>query len=107
MVTVAVVAGGHRRRRIRFAERHGFAMVGVPVMLEPVLMAFTATLVADGLEVVAFGIGDVMRGVAIGADRSARVTFGEQLPVNALDISFLDTEMALATSPGDVDVIDG
>ena len=48
-----------------------------------------------------------MRRVAIRADRPARIAFGQQLAVNALVVSLLDTEMAFAAGPGDVGVVDG
>ena len=63
--------------------------------------------VADGLEIVALGIDDVVRAVAIGADRSARVALGQQLAVDALVVGLLDADVAFAAGLGDVGVVDG
>ena len=57
-IAVAVVAGGDLRRGIGLAQRHGLAVVGVPVTLQPVGVAFAAALVADGLEIIARRIDD-------------------------------------------------
>ena len=45
--------------------------------------------------------------VAIGADRPARVALGQQLPVDALVVGFLDADMTFAARLGDVGVVDG
>ena len=50
-------------------------------MGQAILVAFAATLVADGFEVVAFGILDLVGGMAVGADRPPRVAFGQKLAV--------------------------
>ena len=50
-------------------ERHGLAVIRFAVVLEPVLVAFAAALVARRLEVRGGGFLDVVRAVAIGADR--------------------------------------
>src|SRR6185312_3391451 len=76
-------------------------------MFEPVGMAFTTTLVADGLEFFVVRIDDVVRCVAIGAHRTASVALREQLSVNAFVISLLDAQMTFAAGFGDVRVIDG
>ena len=107
VLAVAVVAGGDGGRGVGFAEGHGLAVVGFAIMFQPVGVAFAATGVADGLEIVVLGILDVMRGMAIGADRSARIALGQQLSVNALVVGFLDADVTFAAGLGDVGVVDG
>src|SRR5208283_1331076 len=51
VVSVAVVAGGDVGGHVRPPEGHRLAMVGLPVMGEPVLVAAAAALVAEGLKV--------------------------------------------------------
>ena len=106
-MTVAVVAGGHGGRDVGFAQRHGLAVVGVPVARQPVGVAFAAARVADGFEIVALGIHDVMRGVTVRADRPARITLREQLPVNAFVVGFLDANVAFPAGLRDIRVVDG
>src|SRR6516162_3597690 len=106
MVTVTIVTGGHHGGHVRFAQGHRLAVVGFPIMLQPVLMALAAAFVADGFEIVALRIYDSMRGMAIRADRPARVPFGQQLAVYALIVGRLDAEMTLAAGPGDIGVVD-
>ena len=107
MVTVAVITGGDFGRGIRLAQRHRLAVVGVAVMLQPVCVAFAAALVAEGLEIIVRRIDDFVRGVAVGADRPARVALGQQLAVDAFVVSFLDAQMAFAAGLRDVRMIDG
>src|SRR5208283_5437498 len=104
---MAVVTGGDGGRGIGFAEGHGLAVIGVAIMFQPVGVASATTGVADGLEIVTLGILDVMRRMAIRADGSARIAFGQQLPVNALVVGFLDADVAFAAGFGDVGVVDG
>ena len=70
-------------------------------------MTFAAPLVADGFEIVAVRVHDLMRGVAIRADRPALVAFGQQLSVDALVVSLLDAQMTFAAGLGDIGVVDG
>ena len=107
MVTMTVITGGHRRCRVRFAQRHGLAVISVAVARQAVFVAFAAALVADGFEIISLRIDDFMRGVAVRADRPARIAFGQQLPVNALVVGLLDAVMAFAAGLGDVGVVDG
>ena len=83
MVTVAVVTGGDFSRDRGFAQRHGFAVVGVAIMFEAIFVAFTAALVAGHLEVPVLRRPDAVGGVAIGADGTAFVALA-QLAVHAL-----------------------
>ena len=76
-------------------------------MGQTVLVAFAATLVADGFEVVIVGVLDLVGGVAVGADRSARVALGHKLAVDALLVGLLDAEVAFAAGFGDVGAVDG
>ena len=84
VVSVAVVAGGDVGGHVRPPEGHRLAVVGLPVMGEPVLVAAAAALVAEGLKVRAGGLFDLVGRVAVRADRAARVVLGQQLPVDAL-----------------------
>ena len=106
VVAVAVVAGGDFRGDVWPAQRHSFAVVGFAVMGQAVLVALAATLVADGFEVVVLGVLDLMGGVAVGADRAARVAFGHKLAVDALLVGLLDAEVAFAAGLGDVRAVD-
>jgi hypothetical protein len=81
-------------------------MIRLAIVFQAVFMAFAATLVAEGLELVALGIGDFMGAMAINADRSARVAPGQQLAVNAPAIGFLDTDVAFAAGFGHVGMVD-
>ena len=76
-------------------------------MLQPVLMAFAAALIAQLLEMPAVRRLNLMRAVTVRADRPPAVPFGQQLPVHALVIDALHLHMALAARLGHVDVIDG
>src|SRR5208283_5109129 len=95
-MAVTVVAGGHGRGRVRLAKRHGLAVVGIPVMRQPVLVAFAATRVADGLEVISRRLLNLVSRVAIRANRAALVAPGQQLAMNALKVGFLDADVAFA-----------
>ena len=105
-MAVAVVAGGHIGGDVRLAQGHRLAVVGIAVMLEAVLVALAAALVAGYLEMAVAGRLDLVGGVAIGADRAARVAFEQQLAVDALVIGFLDADVALAAGLGDVGLVD-
>ena len=107
VLAVAIVTGGDAGRGVGFAQGHGLAVIGFAIMFQPVGVAFAATGVAEGLEIVVLGILDVMRRMAIRANRSARIAFGQQLPVNALVVGFLDAHMTFAAGFGDVGVVDG
>ena len=107
VMTVAVVAGGHGGGRVRLAKCHGLAVVGVPVMRQPVLVAFAATRVAESLEVVSRRLLNLVRRVAIRANRAALVAPGQQLAVDAFKVGFLDADVAFAAGGGDVGVVDG
>ena len=106
MIPMAVIAGGNTRRDIRPSQGHRLAVIRVAIVGEPVLVASAATLVADGFEIVPFGIYDFVRGVAVGADRPSRIAFGKQLPVDALIVSFLHAEMAFAAGFRNVGMVD-
>lgn len=107
MKTVAVITRGDGGRGIGPAQRQSLAVVGVPVALQPVLVAFATALVADGLEIIARRIDNFVRAVAVGADRPARVALGQQLAVDAFVISLLDAQMTLAAGLRDVRMVDG
>ena len=106
VMAVAVVAGGDIGGDVRLAQGHGFAVVGVAIMLQPVLVAFAAALVAGHLEVAVLGGLDFVGGVAIGADRSALVALGKELAVDALVVGLFDADVAFAAGLGDVGVVD-
>ena len=108
VMAVAVVTGGDRRRDVRFAQRHRLAVVGFLVMGEPVLMTTAAAFIAHQLlEVPALRRLDLVRRMAITANRPARIALGEQLAVDALLVNLLDADVAFAAGLGDVGVVDG
>src|SRR5690349_9462162 len=51
VMPMAIVTGSDVRGDARFAQCHGFAVIGFAVMFEPVLMAFAAALVTRHFEV--------------------------------------------------------
>jgi hypothetical protein len=104
---MAVVAGGDFGSDIGFAQGHGFAVVGLAIMLEAVLVAFAATRVTGHFEVAIPGGFDLVGGVAVAADRAALVALGHELAVDALVIDALDPDVAFAAGLGDVQRIDG
>src|ERR1035438_7309650 len=106
-MAVAVVAGGDIGGDVRLAERHGFAVVGIAIMFQPVLVAFAAGLVAGHLKVAVLGSLDFVRAVAIRADWSTLVALGEELAVNTLVVDLFDADVGLAAGLGHVDVVDG
>ena len=77
MIAVAVIAGSDFRGDVGLAQGHGLAMISLAIMFEAVFVAFAAARVADGFKVFVFRIHDVMGGMAIGANRGARIAFGE------------------------------
>ena len=103
---VAVVARGDFWGVICLAEHHCLAVVGVAISCQPVSMALAAAFIADGLEIIARGVGDFMRAVAVNAHRAARVALREQLAVNTFIVSLLDANVTFAAGFGDVGVID-
>ena len=107
MVTVAVITGRHFRRHIRLAQRHRLPVIRLPVMFQPVLMALAAALVAKLFEMAAVRRLDLMRTVAVRADRPPAVALHQQLPVHALIIDALHLHMALPAGLGHVDMVNG
>gem|GEM_PF-5539862 len=105
VVAVTIVTRGDIRRDVWLAELHRLAVVGFAIVLQPVRVALAAALVAAGLEMRGGGFLDVVRAVAVGADRAPRVAFGEQLSVDALIVGLLDAEMARAARLRDVGVV--
>ena len=106
VMPVAVVTGRHIGGDVWLAEGHRFAVIGFPVILQPVLMAFAATLVARHFEMPVLWRFNFVRRVTIGAYRPAAVAFREQLTMHTLVIDFLDLHMAYAAGFCDVCVID-
>src|SRR5688500_13657813 len=84
VMTVTVVTGGDIGGDVGFAERHGFAVIGVAIMFEAVLVAFAAALVAHHFEVAVLRGLDFVGVVAVGANRAAFVTDRKQLAMHAL-----------------------
>ena len=107
METVAIVTGGDIRRGVGLAEQHRLAVICFPVCLQPVFMALAATLVAQGFEIIAGRVDDLMRAVAVNAHRAALVALGQQLAMDTLVVGFLNAHMAFAASLGDIRVVDG
>ena len=107
VVPVAVVAGGHIAGHVRLAQGHGLAVVGVPIVFEAILVALPADLVAEGLEVPAFGCLDLVRRMALDANGAPWIAFGEQLAMHAFVVDLFDRDVAFATGLGHVGVVDG
>src|ERR1035437_257480 len=105
-MAMAVVAGGHIGGDVWFAQGHGFAVIGVAIMLQPVLVAFPAGLVAGHLEVAVLGSLDRVGAMAIGADRSTLVALGQELAMDALEVGLFDADVAFAAGAGDIGVVD-
>ena len=106
VMAVAVVTGGHIGGDVRPAQGHRLAVIGVAIMRQAVLVALAAALVAGHLEVAVLGGLHLVRGVAVGADRAALVALGHNLSVDALAVSLLDPDVALAARLGDVRRVD-
>src|ERR1041385_2396135 len=105
-MAVAIVTGGYVRGDGRFPERHRFAVIRFAVVCEAILVTFAATRVAGHFEVAVLRRLYFMRRVTIGAHGAALVALREQLPVNALIVSLLDADMALAAGLCDVHFVD-
>jgi hypothetical protein len=73
VVAVAVVARGDIGGDVGAAERHRLAVIRLAIVHEPILVALAATLVAACLEVRRGRFLDVVRAVAVGADRALLV----------------------------------
>src|SRR5690242_8878384 len=101
-MAMAVVTSGYVRSDIWFAQRHGFAVVRVTIMREPVLVAAAATLVADHLEMSVLRGFDLMGGMAVGADGCAFVSLAQQLAMHALVVGLLDPDVTFAACFGHV-----
>ena len=106
VVAVAAVAGGDFGDAMSLAQRHGFAMIGLAVVGQAVLVTAPALFIAPGVKVAAAGRFNLMSGVAIGADRAGEVALGENLAVDAGVVGFFDAQMARAAGGGDVGMID-
>ena len=106
-MTVAVVTRRNFGCDHRFAERHGFAVVSVAIMLQPIFVTLAAALVAGHFEMPVLRRLDAVGGVAIRADGAAFVALRQNLAVDAFLVSLLNADMTLAAGFGDVGVIDG
>src|ERR1017187_8188734 len=93
-MAMAVVAGGDIGGDVGFAQGHGFAVVGVAIMLQPIRVAFAAGAIAGHLEVAVLGRLDLVGAMAIGADRSALVALGQELAMDTLEVGLFDADMA-------------
>ncbi len=105
-MAMAIVTSRHIAGDVRLAQCHCLAMIGITVVQQALAVALAATGVAGLLEVDIRWRFNVVRGMAIGADRAERVALGEQLAVDALVINFLDPEMARSAGFGDVVFVD-
>ena len=106
MMSMAIIAGCNVGSLIGFAKRHRFAVVGVTIMGQTILVAFAAPLVAGRFEMPGVWGFHLMGGVAISANRTILVSLCQQLPVHALHIGLLDLVMALAAGLGNVGIVD-
>lgn len=107
MVSVAVVASRDVGSDIGTSERHGFAVKGVMITLQTILVATAAPLVTLGFEVILSGILDRVRAMTIGADRRAGISARQQSTMNALIVRFFHAHMAFATRLANIRMIDG
>src|ERR1035437_5127035 len=105
-MAVAVVAGSNLGGNVGLAEGHGFPVIGIAIMLQPILVAFPAALVAGHLEMAVLGGLDFVGGVAIGADGSTLVALGEELPMDAFVIGLFNANVAFAAGLSDIGMVD-
>ena len=92
------------------AQFRGLAVIRVAVRQQPVLVAIAAFLDIEQLERGQRGAGDLVGGVAIGADRRLDVLFGEHLlamhrfgvGIQLVGVAFLAAQRGYAKSPGRV-----
>ncbi len=107
VIPVTIVTGGHLGCHVRISQCHRLAVVGLTIVGEPVFMTSAAPLIAHQfLEIPPLGRLDLVRRVAITADRGARVARGEQLAVDAALVHLFHTDMTLPARLGDVGMID-
>ena len=107
MMAVTVVASRDVGCDVGFAQRHGLAVVGIPVMKETVLVTLTAPTIADLFEMGGAVKFDFVSGMAIGADRSARVAAQQELTMHASVVNLLDPNMAFSTGVRHVRFMNG
>src|SRR5262249_402762 len=107
VMPMAVVAGSDIRRYVRLSKGHGFAVVGIAIMLEAILVTTTAFLIARHLEVTVLGGFHLVRRMAVRANRTAFVSFREQPAVDALIVDLFHFDVALAAGFGDVRLVNG
>jgi len=107
MVSMAVIASRDLGGDVRLAQGHGLAVVGLAIMLKAVLVASAANLIAGHLKVAVLGRLNLVRRMAVGANRPAHVALGQELAVDALVVGLLDADMAFAAGLGHVGAVDG
>ena len=107
VVSVAVITGGDGCCDSGLAQRHRFAVIGVTIMFQSVLMTFAASLVAHHLEVTVLWRLDSMCRMAIRAHRSLLSPLGEQLAVHTLFVNGFDPDMTFSASLGHVGMVNG
>jgi len=95
VMAVAIVTGGDAGCGVGFAERHGLAVIGVPVMRQPVLVAFAATRSLRALKLFPLRLLIWCARVTIRANRAALVALGQQPAMHTLKVGFLDAEWHL------------
>src|ERR1035437_5010860 len=105
-MAVAVVAGSNLGGNVGLAEGHGFPVIGIAIMLQPILVAFPAALVAGHLEMAVLGGLDFVGGVAIGADGSTLVALGKELAGDVLVVGLFNADLAFAAGLGNIGVVD-
>ena len=102
VVAVAVVASGNILGLVCLAQGHGFAVIGLAIVIETILVALATTLVAGRFEMREARSLNLMCAVAIRADRTASVALGKELPMNALIVDLLDAKVTFSAGVGDV-----
>jgi hypothetical protein len=103
---MAVVTRRHVRRDVGFAQRHGLAVIRVAIVLQAILVALAAALIAFHFEVAVLRRLNFVRRMAVGAHGAAFVALGQELAMHALVINLLDAHMTFAAGVRHVGMID-
>jgi len=77
-------------------------MVSVAIVSQPIFMTTAATLVTGHFEMSVLRRLDLVRCMAIGADRSALVIPGQKLAMHTLVLGLLDADVAFTAGFGHV-----
>ena len=105
-MSMAIIAGGDFRSDVGFPKGHGFSVVGIAVMRQPIFVAMSAAPVASSFEVIRGGTLDLMSRVTVCAHWRSGISFSQQPAVHAPVVRLFDFDMTLAASLGYRGLID-